>query len=93
METLKISKENLSMYKPVSHEVLGSDELKSDRRKHLSEGMVLGNLFKGKTKIRFLSEVGLIVEVEASIWHVTDSHVQLKSGITIPVNSIISVNI
>jgi hypothetical protein len=48
----------------------------------------LGNEFKGKTVITFETTSGP-KSVETTVWSVTDNHVTLKGGLSIPLNSVI----
>lgn len=48
----------------------------------------LGNEFKGKTVITFETTNGPKA-VETTVWSVTDSHLTLKGGLSIPLNSVI----
>jgi hypothetical protein len=48
----------------------------------------LGNEFKGKTVITFETTQGP-KSVETTVWSVTDNHVMLKGGVSIPLNSVI----
>jgi hypothetical protein len=48
----------------------------------------LGNEFKGKSVITFETTNGPKA-VETTVWSVTDSHVTLKGGLSIPLNSVI----
>ncbi len=50
----------------------------------------LGNEFKSKTTIVFNSEDGPL-RVETTVWSATDKYIQIKSGILIPLASIIHV--
>ena len=53
--------------------------------------MRLGNEFKGKTAILFETTQGPC-EVETTVWSVTEEALQLKGGITIPLQSVIEVH-
>ena len=60
-------------------------------RQELLYATRLGNEFKGKTAITFETTQGPC-EVETTIWSVTDNYLQLKGGITIPLQSVITVH-
>jgi hypothetical protein len=57
----------------------------------LESGSRLGNEFKGKVTIQFMTNHGLR-EVSTTIWNVTAEMVGLKNGINIPISSIASVS-
>jgi hypothetical protein len=48
----------------------------------------LGNEFKGKSVITFETTNGPKA-VETTVWSVTEGHVMLKGGLSIPLNSVI----
>jgi len=58
----------------------------------LNRALKLGNLYKIKVTIRFVSDRELL-ETEATIWALTDNYVTLKGGVIIPVECIIDVYI
>jgi len=66
-----------------------------DRSSHWKEGLAyavrLGNEFKGKTTITFETEEGPRT-VQTTVWSLTDKYIVLKSGTTIPMNSITEVH-
>lgn len=66
-----------------------------DRTSHwkqeLAYAVRLGNEFKGKTTITFETSEGSRT-VETTVWSLTDSYIVLKSGTTIPLNSITEVH-
>jgi hypothetical protein len=51
----------------------------------------LGNEFKGKTLITFETTSGP-KSVETTVWSVTESHLTLKGGLHIPLNSVIGLS-
>ncbi len=53
----------------------------------LSDATRLGNEFKSKAAITFNTDKGL-KKVETTVWLATDSHVQLKGDVIIPISSI-----
>lgn len=60
-------------------------------RNELQYAVRLGNEFKGKTSITFETMQGPRT-VTTTVWSVTNSYMQLKGGLTIPLNSIIDVH-
>lgn len=91
MKSLRINKEELIKVLPTQTEVLQSHEMIKNRLNNLIQAMKLGNLYKQKARIILKTENEHLVEVEATIWNVSESHTQLKGGITIPNKSIIDV--
>lgn len=93
MNTAKmIAKEDIPNIKFVSYEVLNSKDEKVKRRERIEEAMVLGNGSKGKSKIFFMAEEGLL-EVETTVWSASDEVVTLKGGVMIPVHCITRVDL
>ncbi len=83
-----IEKENIQNQVHFVHdEVLTSKEARDERKGKLEQAMRLGNAFKGKIKIVFATEEGDKV-VETTVWASTDSGIQLKGGVFIPVHAI-----
>lgn len=68
-------------------EVLSAPETMEKRRKDLEQAVVLGNTYKGKTKIVFEDSEG-VKQIETHIWGLTDKRVILKQGIVIPIHRI-----
>ena len=87
-----IIKENISGLHFPSNEVLGIPYEIKQRKSDVQTGMLLGNNYKCKVKILFEDSESL-KQVETTIWGLTDLHVLLKSGITIPLNRIYKVDV
>lgn len=51
----------------------------------------LGNEFKGKSTITFETTDGPFA-VETTVWAVTDKHLSLKGGLSIPLSSVIDLS-
>lgn len=93
MNTVKmIAKEDIPNVKFVSFEVLDKMDDKLARREQIEKAMLLGNNSKGKSKIFFMSEDGLL-EVETTVWAASDDVVTLKGGVMIPVHCIEKVDL
>jgi hypothetical protein len=60
-------------------------------KEELAYAVRLGNEFKGKTTITFETSEGART-VETTVWSLTDKYIVLKSGTTIPMNSITEVH-
>ena len=82
-----VQKEEVSHLHFPSNEVLLNAEATEQRRMALERAVVLGNTYKGKTKIVFEDSTG-IRQIETHIWGLTDKRVILKQGIVIPINRI-----
>lgn len=57
----------------------------------LSYAVRLGNEFKSKTSITFMTENGERT-VETTVWSLTEKYIQLKGGILIPLKSITNIH-
>lgn len=84
---LPVSKEDVSGMRFPPEEVLSSAEAIEQRRLLLERSVILGNTFKGKTKLIFENSEGLC-QIETHIWGLTDKRVILKQGIVIPIHRI-----
>lgn len=82
-----INKENISALSFSFNDVLNNTDEKYSRLEKLKTAMILGNGFKHKVKITF-RDINLRLMVETTLWFVSDSHVTLKSGVTMPVTCI-----
>ena len=81
-----IEKETLAEYKLIPAENNNVDEL----RAKLNDAQRLGNEFKSKVSIAFNTVDGPL-RIETTVWSLTEKYIQIKSGVLIPLNSIISV--
>lgn len=79
-----IEKEQIPEYKVIPAFVDKTEYWRSE----LQYAVRLGNEFKGKTSITFETTQGPRT-VTTTVWSVTDEYMQLKGGLTIPLNSII----
>lgn len=88
METVKtIEKEELPTIKFVNYDVLNTNEERDTRREQVEKAMILGNSSKGKSKIFFMSQIGLL-DVETTVWAASDDVITLKGGLMIPLHAI-----
>jgi len=82
-----INKEDIRDYKiidaPESHV--------SELRYKLQSAVRLGNEFKSKSVITFNTKEGA-KRVETTVWMLTDSYIQLKNGIMIPLSSLLDID-
>ncbi|TXH55179.1 MAG: hypothetical protein E6Q89_07080 [Bacteroidia bacterium] len=82
-----IPKEEVSHYKLVPAEIDQSTHWKHT----LDYAVRLGNEFKSKTYISFLTSQGARA-IETTVWSLTENHIEIKGGIDIPLNSIIDIH-
>lgn len=83
----RVEKEDINRLVFPSEEVLTTPEAIEQRRVALEQAVVLGNTYKGKTKIIF-EDGDTILQIETHIWGLTDKRVILKQGIVIPIHRI-----
>lgn len=86
-EISHITKEDIHNLQFPLHEVLSDQQAIENRKKHLEHAVVLGNTYKGKTKIIFEDSVSMH-QIDTHIWGLTEKWVILKQGITIPIRRI-----
>ena len=82
-----VLKEEVTQLNFPNEDVLAASEAIDKRRIALEQAVVLGNTYKGKTKIVFEDSTG-IKQIETHIWGLTDKRVILKQGIVIPIHRI-----
>lgn len=82
-----VQKEDINQLHFPNEEVLVNTEAAGERRLALERAVVLGNTYKGKTKIVFEDSEG-VKQIETHLWGLTDKRVILKQGIVIPINRI-----
>ncbi len=82
-----VEKEDISHLHFPNEEVLSGQDSIEQRRISLEQAVVLGNTYKGKTKIVF-EDTDSIRQIETHIWGLTDKRVILKQGIVIPIHRI-----
>jgi len=81
-----IEKEAIAEHKLIPAENNNVDGL----RAKLNDALRLGNEFKSKVSIAFNTVDGPL-RIETTVWSLTEKYIQIKSGVLIPLNSIISV--
>jgi len=90
-KTYKTTKEYLYALKFPKKDVMHSDNEKKARCFQLIRAMRLGNLFKNKVLISFRDSQDRLMNINTTIWGVTQKSVILKKGVYIPIHSIVSV--
>jgi hypothetical protein len=81
---------NLSFFK---HDILPDKEDQVQRLNSLSRARSLGNLFRSKVTIVFMTNSGLLQQVETTVWSMSDEFVLLKGGTFIPVKAILALEL
>ncbi|MBK9733087.1 MAG: hypothetical protein IPO83_17685 [Chitinophagaceae bacterium] len=87
MDIPLVEKEELATYHFIQYEVLNSQYEIELRKILLEEAMLLGNGEKHKVRIILECSEGLRM-VETTVWDTSDSHIELKGGIDIPISCI-----
>jgi hypothetical protein len=87
-----ISKEDIPKVKIPNKEVLESNEEILQRKQTLDRAMRMGNNDHNKVKITFQSEDGVMM-VETTVWEVTQNYAILKSNTSIPIRSILQIEL
>lgn len=82
-----IEKESIDISKIVSADQNHTEEL----RDKLNSAQRLGNEFKSKADITFNTTEGPKT-VNTTVWSVTERYLQLKSGVHIPLSSLIDID-
>lgn len=86
MSATLIAKEEIPNYRFINAELDNVVEITSK----LSSAQRLGNEFKSKTELTFLTEDGL-KKVETTVWSLIDNYIQLKGGLLVPISSLVEV--
>lgn len=81
-----IEKESISNYKIIAADQNNAEELHAK----LNDAQRLGNEFKSKVAIVFNTEDGP-KRIETTVWSATEKYIQIKHGVLLPLNSIISI--
>lgn len=86
-----IEKEQIPGLNFSKEEVLATTEERNLRLNELFRSQTLGNLHQTKVRLTFSAENEQLYQVYTTIWAVGNSFVSLKSGINIPIHSILKV--
>ena len=84
---IHIEKENIGDLHFPTGDVLNSLDAINQRKHEIERAMLLGNRYKGKSKIVFEDDKG-IKQVETTIWGYTDKRIILKQELVIPIHRI-----
>lgn len=93
MQSTLIEKEVLGDISFYHSEVLETAEDKKARMEKLNKAMILGNGEHGKVKITFKTKDAELLTVHTTVWSVADQFINVKANRTIPVHSILNVEI
>ncbi len=83
-----IEKENISELKFATTEVLENETSIVKRNYNIRKAVRLGNLYKGKVKIKFRNIAHELILVHTTIWALGNDYISLKGGKSIPVKAI-----
>lgn len=87
-KTAVIPKELLQTLKFTQKDVLTEEREFRLRNIYLKKAEKLGNTYKGKVKIYFITDKNEPLAVETTIWSVNERFITLKAGVTIPITAI-----
>lgn len=82
-----INKEDIKQFKIIN----APESHVSELRYKLQSAVRLGNEFKSKSLITFNTTDGP-KRVETTVWSVTDSYIQLKNAVMIPLRSLLDID-
>lgn len=85
-----VQKEEIPMLKFAAEDALAEPEARAERLLKLEKARLLGNGYKGKVQITFLTQDGPR-KVETTVWEASEDQLILKGDVLIPIHSIIDV--
>ncbi|WP_266204398.1 hypothetical protein [Pontibacter kalidii] len=91
-DTQLINKERIPTLKFSKKDVLQDPDAKSRRYYAANRATILSNTFRTKSMITFKTETGEKKRVEAALWGLDKDFVLLKSGMFLPLRSILEIN-
>ena len=83
-----LQKEDLVGFKYAKQDVLIDITKRSLRSIYMKKAEILGNSYKGKVKLTFVSEEEQYFAVETTIRAVNEEYISLKGGVNIPTKSV-----
>ena len=86
MEAELIEKEEVTKYHFVKAE--NSQAISKDK---LERAVRLGNEYKGKSQITFMTDQGP-KKIVTTVWTLTDEFIQIKGSVAIPVKSLVDIS-
>lgn len=84
-----IAKEDLGAVHFYPSDVLSDKQHQSRRTYNLQRALILGNIEHMHANIIFMDREGLLQQVRATIWAVSEEYVLLKGGKYIPIRAVI----
>jgi hypothetical protein len=91
-DTQLISKERIPNLTFSKRDVLQDPDAKSRRYYAANRATILSNTFRNKSMITFKTASGEVKRVEAALWGLDRDFVLLKSGMFLPLRSILEIN-
>ncbi|MEY3417554.1 MAG: hypothetical protein RL060_1666 [Bacteroidota bacterium] len=83
-----VQKEDLIDFKYAKKDVLVDVAKQRLRSIYMKKAEMLGNSYKGKVKLTFVSEDEQFFAVETTIWAVNEEYISLKGGVNIPTKAV-----
>lgn len=90
MNINEVKKENLHQLAFPTKDVLINHKEREQRSYLLTQALKLSNMNKHKSKIIFRDYFGVSF-VYTTIWFVSDKHIELKAGISLPIQAILDI--
>lgn len=84
-----VQKEQLNSLKFFKNEAISETVHQRLRKFDLDRALILGNIDHNKVTIIFKTEDGSLLQVNTTIWAVTEDYVALKGGVHIPIKAIV----
>ncbi|MEX2595176.1 MAG: hypothetical protein WD426_20595 [Anditalea sp.] len=88
-----VQKEQINTLRFFQQEVILEKVLRRVRQFELDRALILGNIDHNKVTIIFKTEDGTLLQVQTTIWAVTEDYVCLKRGVNIPIKAIVDIEI
>jgi hypothetical protein len=87
----QIEKEHIPMLRFGQEDVLQDPTARSLRSYEANRAAILGNAYHNKAIITFCTDDGDIKQVQTTVWFYDDKFVLLKSGMFLPLKSILKI--
>lgn len=88
-----VQKEQIHLLRFFRNEVILEKAQQKLRKSDLERALFLGNIDHNKVSILFKIEDGTLLQVNTTIWAVTEESVVLKGGVNIPINAIVDIKL
>lgn len=86
-------KEYLYALKFTEEDVFKTRREQELRMHSLNKALYLGNVLKNKVRIYFKDSLKRIIFIDTTIWGVTKEDVILKKGVTLPIKSVLEIDL